>query len=319
MTEASSSKARLVLWLACAWVAAGALFKFFTGSPSDLPDTIREFPLLKPEWTFKLAIGIELSIVLLALVRPRVGWVFLALLFVVFDLLLWQMLKDGADHCGCFGSRVPLKPWHMLTIDSVLLVLLLASRPWRAFRKRPLRLPLLAPLFAVLLAAPWFKFQDTQVIQVVDEQTGEVETKVVKGDWAQLHPATWEGQVLSDTELAGFFVGGSDTAYNLPPASHVILYRNSCDHCRDHFESLMENPIVDRPIILIRVPDDDGAEDLAGPFKPQGEMVFEAELEVLPRGYGLQTPVTFDLDDAWTVQGVEERPGEDPSGQDGEK
>jgi len=298
--------ARLALLLACAWVAAGALFKLFTGSPSDLPATIREFPLLKPEWTFKLAIGIELSIVILALARPRVGWLLLAALYVVFDLLLWQILRAGEASCGCFGSKVPLKPAHMLAIDSVLLVSLLASRVWSAFEKRPLRpLPLL-PLFALVIAAPWYKFRDTRVVQVVDQETGAVETQVVQGDWYSFEPSKWEGALLADTDLAGFLSGGQDQVWSIPAPAHVILYRNSCDHCRQHFEGLLADPVVDRPLVLIRIPDDAGSEDVVAPVKPADAV--EYELQVLPRGYGITTPVAFDLDDAWTVHGVVERP-----------
>ena len=298
--------ARLALLLACAWVAAGALFKLFTGSPSDLPATIREFPLLRPEWTFKLAIGIELSIVILALARPRVGWFFLVALYAVFDLLLWQILRAGEASCGCFGSKVPLKPAHMLAIDSVLLLSLLASRVWGAFERRPLRpLPLL-PLFALVLAAPWFVLRDTRVIQVVDQETGAVQTQVVEGDWKQLDPPSWEGSVLADTELAAFLAGGQDQVWSIPAPAHVILYRNSCDHCREHFEELLTHPVIDRPLVLIRIPDDEGSGDVVGVVKPQDAL--EYELRVLPRGYGITTPVLFDLDDAWTVHGVVERP-----------
>lgn len=315
------TSARLALWLACAWVAAGASFKLFAGSPADLPPTIQDFPFLRPEWTFNLAIGVELSIVFLALVRPRPFWALLALLFVVFDVLLWQMIQAGEASCGCFGSDVPLKPMHMFVIDSVLLLGLVVTRVWSGFPKRPLKpaLVLSTPIVAGLLAWPWFWIDyglemppQKPVVESGETKNGEDVVDVPEPeapklpDWYRFEPAKWEGQLIGDVDLASFLVGGADTAWSIPAPAHVVLYRLSCDHCRLHFEKLMEEPLGDdMPVVLIQVPEDTDAADVVTQVKPQG--AFEFELVPLPRGYGVTTPVLFDLDEGWTITNVAEK------------
>ena len=71
----------------------------------------------------------------------------------------------------------------------------------------------------------------------------------------------------------------------------------------------MEQPITDRQVVLIEVPEDTDAEDLVTGVKPVDAL--ELRLEPVPRGYGITTPVVFDLDDTWTVQNVVLRPVED--------
>lgn len=323
MTDAPTptrKSARLALWLACAWVAAGAFFKLFAGSPADLPPTIQDFPFLRPEWTFNLAIGVELSIVFLALVRPRPFWALLALLFVVFDVLLWQMIQAGEASCGCFGSDVPLKPIHMLVIDSALLLGLLVTRVWSGFPERRLKtaLVLSTPVVAALLAWPWFwidyGLELPPKAKPVADAPGETPDPDAVADvaqpeapklpdWYRFEPAGWEGQLIGDVDLASLLVGGADAAWSIPAPAHVVLYRLSCDHCREHFEKLMEEPLTDgRPVVLIQIPESTDAADVVTPVKPQD--AFEFELVPLPRGYGVTTPVLFDLDEGWTITNV---------------
>lgn len=287
--------ARLALWIAAAWVAAGALFKLFAGSPNDLPPLIQEFPLLRPAWTFRLAIGVELSAVILALARPRIGWACLALLFAFFDLVLLQMMRAGEQSCGCFGSSVPIQPWQMMAIDTVLLAGLLITRTWRAFPKRALRPLLLLPLFALVIGAPWFMFEEARV----PPQGGSSEDP--GGDWYLFQPASWEGEMIHDTDLARFFdpPGSVDL---IPPPAHVIVYRLSCEHCEQHFIELMANPITDRQLVLVRVPEPGNPSDVVSAVKPPA--LLDVDLRELPRGYGITTPVTFDVDENFIVTNV---------------
>ncbi len=298
--------AALALTLAATWVAAGALFKLFAGTPADLPPTIQEFPLLRPAWSFRLAIAAELCIVTLALLRPRLGARLLILMFVLFDLLLIQMMSAGDSSCGCFGSKVPIAPWQMMTIDSVLLIALLARRSWLAFPGRCVSLVTLAPLFVVFTAFPWFKFKEAEVTITIDDETGaeQVSVDTTGADWHHFTPSDWEGRMLHDLDLIGFLDDpmGVDL---IPPPAHVILYRLSCEHCKEHFEGLMLNPITDRPIVLIRIPENagDAESDVVTAVKPQA--LLELSLKELPRGYGITTPVTFDVDEIYTVQDVQ--------------
>jgi len=301
------SGARLILTLAALWVAAGALFKLFAGTPADLPPTIQEFPLLRPAWSFRLAIGIELSIVILAFLRPRCGAKLLILMFIAFDLLLMQMMRSGDSSCGCFGSKVPIEPWMMMVIDSVLLAGLVLRRSWRVGPEECKSILKLLPLFALVLIYPWFKFTEAKVTIQVDEDTGE-ETLVVEtegADWHHFTPSQWQGKMIHDLDLVGFFEDPS-VVDMIPPPAHVILYRLSCEHCKEHFEKLMVTPIVDRPIVLVEIPENEGDEvtDVVSSIKPQA--LLEIKLKPMPRGYGITTPVTFDVDDLFTVQNVTE-------------
>ncbi|GEM_PF-1446902 len=301
------SGARPILIIAACWVAAGALFKLFAGTPADLPPTIQDFPLLRPAWSFRLAIGIELSIVMLAFLRPHWGAKLLIAMFVAFDLLLLQMMQSGDASCGCFGSKVPIEPWLMMLIDSTLLAGLLLCRSWKVGPDQKPGLSKLLPLFAIVGIYPWFKFTEAQVTRTVDAESGEETLSVdtTGADWAHFIVSDWEGEMIHDLDLIGFLEDPS-VVDQFPPPAHVILYRRSCEHCKEHFEQLLVTPIVDRPVILIEIPENEGDEvtDVVSAVKPQAFM--ELRLKPLGRGYGITTPVTFDVDDLFMVQNVQE-------------
>ena len=65
------------------------------------------------------------------------GWLPLVLLYVAFDAILVKSLMAGAESCGCFGSKVKIPPAVMLGIASVLLIGVLAARPWSSACCRP--------------------------------------------------------------------------------------------------------------------------------------------------------------------------------------
>src|SRR5262245_56227487 len=109
--------APLIVRLVAAWVITGASYKLFSGSPNDLPPVVREF-ILGPDLTFRLAIAIELSIALTAILWPHVGWKLLALQLAVFLAILVQLMASGEASCGCFGSKVTIKPVTMFLIDA---------------------------------------------------------------------------------------------------------------------------------------------------------------------------------------------------------
>ena len=323
--------AATAVWLAAGWVAAGALFKLFSGSPNDLPASIQEL-LFDPVTTFRLAIAIELCIVLAAIFRPRLGWIPLVLLFLVFDAVLLPLVAQGADSCGCFGSRVPITPAMMMTIDTVLLVGILVTRPWSAlagWRLSPLPL---VPLFALAIAAPWYVFRTGgaparpkagQVAQATSSQ-GESDAPIDDGngsdavgsdtnlppdtpvtglpDFHLLNPETWIGQeILQVEELQGFL-----EVELLPPDCEVVFYRQQCDHCKQHLEELAMQPASPEDMrVLVRIPDPgDEPENELTVIKP--EALLTLELVELERGYGgLKTPADMRLTE-WTVQAYQE-------------
>ena len=317
--EAPATAARVALLLAIAWLATGALFKLLAGSPNDLPDTIKDFPLLRPEWTFRLAIGVELSLCALALVRPRVGWILIVLLFGFFDFLLYKITAAGETSCGCFGGNAPswLKPQVMMGVDSVLLLGVLFTRPWRSFgTARPTLLPvpiLTALMLAVLMLLPWHSgcFQVATPPAPTLPPSGEAPAAQAQapatagGDWYGFTPSEWAHKVIADTDLAQWIEGGAEQAYTIPAPAHVVVYRVDCEHCRKHFIKLQENP-PELPIALIRVPDANPGDDVTSDVKPANVTV-ELSLVPLPKGYGITTPVAFNLDEAWTIGDVIER------------
>lgn len=331
--------ARTALLLATVWLLAGALFKLLAGSPNDLPQTIQDFPALKPEWTFRLAIGTELAISALVLLRPRIGWLLIVGLFAFFDFVLYKMGAAGETKCGCFGGNAPewLTPFVMMVFDSVLLFGVLITRPWRSFGDtRPTLLP--SPLMVLLLIMgllllPWHPgfFQVATppppsrttteatgvLVQAIGEATGlaragEADTTAGEpeaaergtGDWYGFTPSKWRNKAIADTDLAAWIEGGADMAYSIPAPAHVVVYRVDCDHCREHFIHLQENP-PDQPIALIKVPDVSGGYDVTSDVKPLQAAV-DLTLRELPKGYGITTPVTFQLDETWTIGEVVE-------------
>jgi hypothetical protein len=202
----------------------------------------------------------------------------------------------------------------MMAIDSSLLLLVLATRPWRSFARRALRpLPLL-PLFAVAIAAPWWVFRTAApVLPVrsaahvaeVDEgapdpgatdenggNEGSTEThvpanEVVWPDFCELHPDSWEGrEILRIDELTTYM--GEDAVAQVPADCRVVFYRQTCEHCQAHLEKLAAEPPPEM-LVLVRVPDPwDTPENEITTIKPTA--LASLSLHPLERGYGGFTP-----------------------------
>jgi hypothetical protein len=141
-----SGLAPIVVRLAGMWILAGALAKLFLGTPKDLPELVRRLSPFGLDLTFHLVIGVELSIVCLAWILPRLAWPVVLLLFGFFDFILVSQLRAGAESCGCFGASIHVSPKIMLCVDSALLLALLWTRPWSSMRwkwclMRPVGLP----------------------------------------------------------------------------------------------------------------------------------------------------------------------------------
>ncbi|MCP3915180.1 MAG: hypothetical protein GY711_06475 [bacterium] len=301
MTESTSPKkggiAATVVRVACLWVLAGALFKLFKGRPSDLPESVRSF-FGSELMTFRIAIAAELCIVILCLLKPAWGWVPLVLLFLVFDVVLAPLVASGAESCGCFGSDVPITPLMMMSVDTVLLLAVLASRPWRMKRKK-LQPLILLPLFAFATAAPFLKIQEGRLADPVDP-TAPVDDgsppSPVEGDNYLFETDSWSGSVLHDTDLARFI-----DADMVPFPSHVVLYRQTCEVCAEHLKELTLQPPADgNPIVLIRIVENgDTPENEVTKVKPDGATEFE--IRALARGYGNTTPISFEIDDTLVI------------------
>jgi len=146
------------------WLAAGALFKLFEGSPNDVPESVRDLSPFGALNTMRVAIGVELAVVGAVIALPRIGWLFLAALYCVFIGALLPLALSGETSCGCFGGNITISPWLMLGIDASLLVAVLATKPWRALPKESgLGFVALLPILAVAAYAPYKKIQEADL------------------------------------------------------------------------------------------------------------------------------------------------------------
>ena len=242
--KAEWTVAALVVRIAGAWILAGALFKLLAGTPADLPELVKKVPLALG-LTWKLAIGVELSLAALALLRPRWAWPLLLLTFLVFDAVLASQVAAGAKNCGCFGSSVQVPPWLMLTIDSVLLAGLLITRPWRlaATGPSPLVSGALLASIGVGVALPWIHDRE------VGGTGSDGASHSPDGGFVIFDVESWIGEDVADTPLGSLL----DDPYALPPDGLWVLYRQDCEHCAEHLAELARTEQGDRFIVLVRL------------------------------------------------------------------
>jgi hypothetical protein len=234
-----------------AWVLLGAVFKLFWGTPALLPKPVIEsgerlgFDL---GLTYRVAIGMELAIVAVALLRPRLGWWALAALMVVFDLVLGAQIAAGETKCGCFGTSFSPSPKLMLALDTALLVFLLVTRPWSSARRG---LPLAVPvaLAAVALALPWFFDRELKPTLTVDGQDVEVQD----GDWIVLDLENWVGQEIWDTPLGKPPLSTSIDVNTLALDGLWVFWRATCDHCKEHLAAMQAKEQGQRLIVLVQM------------------------------------------------------------------
>ena len=289
--------ALIPVWLIALWVLVGATFKLFWGTPALLPQVVRDVPL-ELGLTYNLAIGIELAIVAVALAKPRIGWVFEAALLVVFDLVLTTQIAAGVTNCGCFGSKVSMPPWLMLTIDSALLAFLLLVRPWRSL---PAGVPLAVPAAAaaVALALPWLLDRQVDTGGLVANE------KSVGRQWLELDVEDWVGLEIGQTPLGQAPLNQYVDVYSLPLDGLWVFWRATCEHCQEHLAHLDDTEHGERMITLVQLeePTDTLANRVVNKM-PDGNFVQHARLPP-SIAYLLQTPAELLLE-AGTIKAAKE-------------
>ncbi len=254
---------------AALWILAGALFKLLLGTPADLPQVVRDFPL-ELGLTYKLAIAIELCVASVAILRPRIGWIPLTAVYLVFEVVLVTQMAGGEASCGCFGSDVPMKPWMMMVMDTVLLVAVLVTRPWRITGGLPWVAVLVA--CAIGIALPFLL--DRQASGPAADGGGTEGGGGLGQEWAELNVEDWEGELIYDTELAKWIEGDP---YSLPGDGLWVIWRWTCEHCALHLEELALNPTSHPFIVLVRLKEPHDTEANRAVFvMPQGDNVLEA-------------------------------------------
>jgi hypothetical protein len=269
--------------LAALWVAAGAFFKLFAGTPNDLPPVLHDLPM-SIDLFFKLAIGIELTIVFAALLRPRLGWLPLVALFVVFDVILAVAMSEGAESCGCFGSTIAIPPWVMMLIDTVLLIAVLIGKPW-ASRTRTYGPVAAIPLLAIAaMIAPFL---------IVGGQAPR---------YVVIEPESWKDQLVYDTPFAELFPSEIET---LPTDGLYVFWRWDCDHCAEHLRELADADDLSTPIVLVRLMQShDNEENRAVLAMPTGSHVTKLSLPP-EQQYVIETPAEFVLEGGVVVSARE--------------
>lgn len=299
MTEDSpkgQGPALIAMRLASLWLLAGALFKLFKGSPADLPPTIVDI-VGKGNITlfFKAAIGIELATVVLTWLKPKLGWFFLAGTFLVFLGVLTPLALEGAESCGCFGGSVPIPPWVMMTIDGVLLLGILATRPWKTVRAKGAPVAVIGLLIVLGGAAPWFL--------VKTEGVPPEELRSVVFDFE-----SWTGKSIYDEDFQ-LTPHLETNIEELHPDGNWIFWRITCDHCAQHLLELAGS-YAGEPLVLIRdIEAHDADSEPVVTIMPEGDLVQHTQLKRGP-SYFMTTPVEM-IVVGGEVLGVQENVGAD--------
>jgi len=263
--------------LAALWILTGALFKLFVGTPNDLPLVVKDFAAslgMSATLVFRLAIAIEISVAVPALLRPRLVWPLVAAQLAIFCAILVPLALAGEASCGCFGSKVAIPPWVMFAIDATLLALVLATRPWRGQRARR---ALLVPIGASLIAA-WvlpFVLVPSGVAAVSADGSRPYTGRFV--DW---DPVAWVGKPLRETGLAAFVA-----VDDYPQDASWVLYNPTCEHCAAVLRRLAgEFEQEPKLYVLVQLPAVKDAPQQVD-LKPPGEEVLlptETEYVVTP-------------------------------------
>ncbi|MBI1851005.1 MAG: hypothetical protein HYR85_11735 [Planctomycetes bacterium] len=294
MNDEAKPTSALSTWVVRAaglWVLAGALFKLFLGTPADLPEVLRHLPI-GLGLTYKLAIGVELVVAALALLRPRWGSTVVAATFLVFGGVLASQIAAGAATCGCFGSTIPMPPWGMLAIDGTLLVAMLLTRPW-AGASVGLQPIVLGVVLIVAAALPWFFDREAT-------QPG-VKGGALKG-FVALDLAKMVGKNIDETEIAKWMKGD---VHELPPDGTWILWRWTCEHCAEHLEKLALHPPDTPALVLVRLEETGDNEKNKKVFVlPTGPNVLQASLRD-DVTYVITTPGELVLENGIIVAGRE--------------
>ena len=267
MSQESGSRgsfSTVVVRLAGLWILAGAAAKLFLGTPKDLPEMVRTLAPFGLDFTFHLVIGIELAIVCLAWLKPRIAWPVVLALFAFFDFILVTQLAAGAKSCGCFGATIKVSPWLMLGVDSVLLISLLVSRPWSSIRGAGLSSLALAAGIVASFGLPWLLIRAPSA-----SSAGGAEAP----RYVVWNPEKWVNRPIYEIEDLTRWVKSDQ----FPMDGTVVLWRQGCEHCAAHLRLMAEHDDGMKSILLVQIRDDlkDGR---AVDMMPHGDHVLNAAL-----------------------------------------
>lgn len=268
---------RFSLTLGILWLAAGALYKLFDGHPADLPSSVIEKSPFDAWDTFRFAIAAELAVVALVITVPRLGWLALSGVFATFIMVLFPLVAEGAESCGCFGGTITINPKVMMAIDGGLLLLILFSRPWSLPKATDLRAMAAVPLVIASVAGPIAKLPRPAAVKAVgaptettaaadpgseapqpgsgaDQSAGQ-DADAGPGMAAQSEPEPVAAEPavpalpifmelpfaeMEDTLLYDqpFYAIADQSEGFMDAFSHVVVYRQTCEVCEEHLKTL---------------------------------------------------------------------------------
>lgn len=269
MTEAQSGLSRLAgvsVRLAALWLLTGASFKLFAGSPKMLPELVRSWSPMSWSTTFHVVIAIELALVMVALLKPRWGWMPITALFTFFLVILAHQMSLGAASCGCLGDSITIPPWVMMLIDGTLLAFVLATKPWSTLPAKGLSTALLAVSLVVALSAPWIVLSGRTGDPIVPPLATHTDPNTTTGTpantgtrtapppkiWIEMDPTRWVGKSIYDVAEFTKWV----PADSIPTDGRIVLWRQGCDHCAKHLRDMANEKEATAPILLVQVQDD---------------------------------------------------------------
>lgn len=297
MSEANRTKfdaGYVAILLAASWLATISLLKLFSGNPGDLPPIVRERSPFSPETTLPIAITIELAIAFLALTRPRIGWIPLVAIYLVFELVLSTLIASGATSCGCGGGAIKIHPLVMASIDGALLAFVVLTRPWKRVGGPALHVGLLAAGLVVLAVAPALTIR------------GRQSDPTSASSFVMLEPNKWVGQLVFDVKDFQAHMQPADVE-KLPTDGVIVLWRQGCEHCAKHLREMANDTALNdgsKQITLVQIKDDlkDGR---AVDAMPQGPHVSMLEFKEGPT-FVITTPWELSVEGGTITSALDE-------------
>lgn len=266
------------------WVLAGASFKLYERTPTNLPSVIvktaRDMQL-DLDQLLRVLIGLEFFAAAVMLFIPRLARSMAIFMLSCFVLILLGEMYRQATKCGCFGS-IQIRPWQMLLIDGLLLAGVIFFRPG----PHPMRGQFIAGARGwrgSLTAAGLLAFVGLALSFAVPDRPGreQIGSGPNGGDLSapadpQVNPSpapvpnSWYVRTSVEQEWVGkswreidLFQIMQRWPKDLDQGKHyVVFYSRTCDHCRDMFYQNLAMGL-DAPVAAVQVPYD--RKTLTGP------------------------------------------------------
>lgn len=294
------------------WLLVGALLKLADASPSHLPVALIKWLGglgVDLTWFLRFSIGVELTVVGVMWLLPRLARPVGIAMLVSFLPVLIGDVALGASSCGCFGP-VQVHPGISLVMDVTFLVGL-----WLLGRHaEQLATGASLPTLPVVAAGLWTIASFALAFGLTTTTAPAEADKTAAADQAS-SPAVpaegyylpqygdWIGRSWSEVPIADWIVGAPadlETGQQL-----VLFYRKDCEHCHALMEFYFAGPLP-VPTTAVAVPERSGFPTVGvQPFVCGGCRRAE-----LPAGvdWFLQTPVLVGLDEGVVTCAAEVSP-----------